>query len=65
MGLFWSNEPATTIGAMIRSIGGEELDRQVERNGRLARDGRGGETASGLRITLRKPQDQVSYVVVL
>jgi hypothetical protein len=35
MGLFWSNEPATTIGAMIRSIGGEELDRQVERNGRL------------------------------
>ena len=35
MGLFWSNDPATTIGAMIRSIGGEELDRQVERNGRL------------------------------
>jgi len=35
MGLFWSNDPVTTIGAMIRSIGGEELDRQVERNGRL------------------------------
>ena len=30
MGLFWSNDPATTIGAMIRSIGGEELDHQLE-----------------------------------
>ena len=32
MGLFWSNDPATPIGAMIRSIGGEFLDDQVERN---------------------------------
>jgi predicted amidohydrolase len=47
MGLFWSNDPATTIGAMIRSIGGEELDRQVERNGRLHAAARGGETDSG------------------
>lgn len=62
MGLFWSNDPSTTIGTMIRSIGGEELDRQVERNGRLHVAARGGETASGLKITLRKPQDQVKTV---
>jgi predicted amidohydrolase len=35
MGLFWSNDPATTIGAMVRSIGGEDLDAQVDRNRRL------------------------------
>jgi hypothetical protein len=35
MGLFWSNDPGTTIGEMIRSIQGEELDLQVERNRRL------------------------------
>jgi predicted amidohydrolase len=35
MGLFWSNDPGLTIGAMVRSIGGEELDAQVERNRRL------------------------------
>jgi predicted amidohydrolase len=35
MGLFWSNDPAITIGAMVRSIGGEELDAQVDRNRRL------------------------------
>jgi predicted amidohydrolase len=35
MGLFWSNDPATTVGAMLRSIGGEEIDAQVERNRRL------------------------------
>ena len=34
-GLFWSNDPATTIGVMVRSIGGEEIDAQVERNRRL------------------------------
>ena len=47
MGLFWSNDPATTIGAMIRSIGGEELDRQVERNRRLHAAARGGNSALG------------------
>lgn len=35
VGLFWSNDPATTVGAMVRSIGGEEIDAQVERNSRL------------------------------
>lgn len=31
-GLFWSNDPATSIGAMYRSLGLEEVDVQVERN---------------------------------
>ena len=35
MGLFWSNAPATPIGAMVRSIGSEELDAQLARNRRL------------------------------
>ncbi len=35
LGLFWSNDPATPIGAMVRSIGGEELDAQLSRNRRL------------------------------
>jgi hypothetical protein len=35
MGLFWSNDPANSIGAMVRSIGGEELDAQLARNRRL------------------------------
>jgi predicted amidohydrolase len=35
MGLFWSNDPSTTIGTMVRSIGGELLDDQVGRNRRL------------------------------
>lgn len=35
VGLFWSNDSKMTIGAMVRSIGGEDLDRQVERNQRL------------------------------
>jgi beta-ureidopropionase len=35
VGLFWSNDPRTTIGDMVRAIGGEEIDAQVERNRRL------------------------------
>jgi predicted amidohydrolase len=35
LGLFWSNDPKTTIGEMLKSIGLEELDAQVERNRRL------------------------------
>jgi hypothetical protein len=35
MGLFWSNDPSKTIGEMILSIRGEEIDSQVERNRRL------------------------------
>lgn len=42
VGLFWSNDPAKPIGAMVRSIGGEEIDAQVERNRRLQDAARGG-----------------------
>ena len=42
LGLFWSNDPTMTIGAMIRSIGAEELDHQIERNRQLQNQARGG-----------------------
>jgi predicted amidohydrolase len=42
LGLFWSNDPKTTIGAMIRSLGLEEIDAQVARNQRLQNAARGG-----------------------
>ncbi len=35
LGLFWSNDPGTSIGTMIRSLGLEEIDAQVRRNRRL------------------------------
>lgn len=35
LGLFWSNDPAMTIGSMIGALGLEEIDAQVERNRRL------------------------------
>lgn len=35
LGLFWSNDPKMTIGEMIRSLGLEQIDAQVERNRRL------------------------------
>jgi beta-ureidopropionase len=42
IGLFWSNDPQTTIGEMYRSLGLEEHDVQVERNRRLQDAARGG-----------------------
>ncbi len=42
LGLFWSNDPKTTIGEMIRSLGLEEIDAQVGRNRRLQDAARGG-----------------------
>jgi predicted amidohydrolase len=42
LGLFWSNDRETTIGAMIRSLGLEEIDAQVERNRSLHDAARGG-----------------------
>jgi predicted amidohydrolase len=42
LGLFWSNDPGTTVGEMIRSLGLEEIDAQVERNRRLQDAARGG-----------------------
>jgi predicted amidohydrolase len=41
VGLFWSNDPSTSIGAMIRSLGLEELDTQLRRNRRLQDVARG------------------------
>lgn len=41
LGLFWSNDPNTTIGQMIRSLGLEEIDAQVERNRTLQDAARG------------------------
>jgi len=42
LGLFWSNDPETTIGTMIGSLGLEELDAQVARNRQLQDAARGG-----------------------
>jgi predicted amidohydrolase len=46
VGLFWSNDPRTTIGSMIGSLGLEEIDAQVERNRRLYSAERPGATDS-------------------
>jgi predicted amidohydrolase len=32
VGIFWSNDPATSIGAMYRALGLEEVDFQIQRN---------------------------------
>jgi predicted amidohydrolase len=42
LGLFWSNDPETTVGTMIGSLGLEELDAQVARNRLLQDAARGG-----------------------
>ncbi len=42
VGLFWSNDPETTIGTMIRALGLEGIDAQVERNRQLQDSARGG-----------------------
>ena len=42
LGLFWSNDPGTTVGAMVRSLGLEEIDAQVRRNRLLQDAARGG-----------------------
>jgi predicted amidohydrolase len=35
LGMFWSNDPAITIGSMLGSLGLEEIDAQIVRNRRL------------------------------
>ena len=42
MGIFWSNDPAMTIGQMIRSLGFSETDAEVERIRLLQDKARGG-----------------------
>lgn len=59
VGLFWSNSDATTIGAMIRSIGGEELDAQVGRNRKLQDAARPPEPVSP---SLGQPESRVEGV---
>jgi predicted amidohydrolase len=41
LGMFWSNDPQTTIGSMLESLGLEEIDSQIERNCRLQDAARG------------------------
>ena len=41
LGMFWSNDPQTTIGSMIQSLGLEEIDVQIARNRRLQDSARG------------------------
>jgi hypothetical protein len=41
-GLFWSDEPQTPIGRMVRDLGLEVLDETIERNRRLQDAIRGG-----------------------
>ncbi len=41
-GIFWSNDPETTVGQMIRSLGLTETDTNVERIRRLQDKARGG-----------------------
>jgi predicted amidohydrolase len=41
LGMFWSNDPQTTIGAMVQSLGMEEIDAQIARNRRLQDAARG------------------------
>ncbi|WP_165234294.1 carbon-nitrogen hydrolase family protein [Aquisphaera insulae] len=57
-GLFWSNDPSTTIDAMIRSIGGESLDHQVARNGRLYESGRE-KSQTSISVSARKGEDRL------
>jgi predicted amidohydrolase len=41
IGLFWSNDPQTSIGTMLKNLGLEEIDAQIARNGRLQDSARG------------------------
>jgi predicted amidohydrolase len=42
LGMFWSNDPKTPIGAMVRELGLEEIDPQVARNRALQDAARNG-----------------------
>lgn len=60
VGLFWSNDPTTTIGQMVRALGGEDIDIQVERNRRIQDEAREKGLSSGLKVGPRKPEDRTS-----
>ena len=42
LGMFWSNDPATTVGEMVRRIRPRGIDVQIARNRRLQDAARGG-----------------------
>jgi predicted amidohydrolase len=42
LGMFWSNDPATPVGEMLRALSLEEIDVQIARNRRLQDTARGG-----------------------
>jgi predicted amidohydrolase len=42
LGMFWSNDPKTTIGEMVRTLRLEEIDPQIARNRVLQDNARGG-----------------------
>jgi hypothetical protein len=44
LGMFWSNDPAISIGSMLGSLGLEEIDAQIARNRRLQDAARGHST---------------------
>ena len=44
-GIFWSNDPATTIGQMIRALNLAEMDAEIERSRRIQDTVRGGPPA--------------------
>ena len=41
LGMFWSNDPGTTIGEMVRTLKLEDIDDQIARNRRLQDSARG------------------------
>jgi predicted amidohydrolase len=53
LGIFWSNDPKTTVGEMVRSLGLEEIDAQVARNRRLQDAARGTAVPSAIKATTR------------
>lgn len=58
VGLFWSNDSKTTVGAMAQSIGAEELDAQLERNRRLYAVAGVKAIPGMITVRTRKPEDR-------
>ncbi len=61
VGLFWSNDPSTSIAQMVRALNGEGLDAQVARNAQLYRDREGeSQNPPALAVTLRRDEDRAT-----
>ncbi len=59
-GLFWSNDPATPIAEMVRAIGGEEMDLQIDRNRRIIKETERNEADARTSIRLKKAEDEAT-----